>query len=214
MRDVKPTRSAALELAEECTLMRQGYEFLDEKRMLLAGDLLRQLEAYRRISESFATEMRIAAGALQAAVERDGFDNLQIYPAPPALVVGPASHSRAFLGVALMRVEPSEETARIPLTALDPSPETESCRAAFERLLRAAADMGAQAGNLYRLEREYRFAERRAKVLENVMLPEIKEAIRRVEEQLDALDREESIRARWSKCVSAWGSTTMVVSKP
>ena len=36
MREVTPTRSVALELADERRLMRQGYEFLDEKRMLLA----------------------------------------------------------------------------------------------------------------------------------------------------------------------------------
>lgn len=33
--EVTPTRSTALDLADELRLMRQGYEFLDEKRMLL-----------------------------------------------------------------------------------------------------------------------------------------------------------------------------------
>ena len=36
MRRLIPTRSTALDLADQLPPMRQGYEFLDEKRMLLA----------------------------------------------------------------------------------------------------------------------------------------------------------------------------------
>ena len=87
--------------------------------------------------------------------------------------------------------------------AIDPSPEAKACRAAFERLLGAAADLGARAGNLRRLAREYRRTERRAKALENVLLPEVEEAIKRVDEQLDTMDREEITRTRWAGKVRA-----------
>jgi vacuolar-type H+-ATPase subunit D/Vma8 len=90
--------------------------------------------------------------------------------------------------------EPCFSSAR----AIDPSPEAKACRAAFERLLGAAADLGARAGNLRRLAREYRRTERRAKALENVLLPEVEEAIKRVDEQLDTMDREEVTRTRWA----------------
>ena len=53
MREVTPTRSTALDLADELRLMRQGYEFLDEKRMLLATEMLRQMRQYQAQSEVF-----------------------------------------------------------------------------------------------------------------------------------------------------------------
>lgn len=198
MREAAPTRNAALELADERKLMRQGYEFLDQKRVLLAAEMLRQLHIYQRLSKSFKTELEIAAKALVAAVERHGLDNLQIYPAPRGLAADFATERKVFLGVSLVGVTPSAQTSSVPLLPLDPSPEAGACRAAFQRLLRAAADMGVQASNLHRLAREYRRTERRAKALENVLLPEVEEAIKRVDEQLDTLDREEAIRARWS----------------
>ncbi len=37
-----PTRSAYLELLDERDLVREGYEFLDEKRMIIAVEMLRQ----------------------------------------------------------------------------------------------------------------------------------------------------------------------------
>jgi vacuolar-type H+-ATPase subunit D/Vma8 len=41
--EVLATRVAFLELQEERRLVQEGYELLDEKRMLLAGEILRQL---------------------------------------------------------------------------------------------------------------------------------------------------------------------------
>ena len=84
MREVTPTRSTALELADERKLMRQGYEFLDEKRMLLATEMLRQLRAYPGAIRAFHRRVTSAAHALAAAVERHGLDGLQVYPVPPA----------------------------------------------------------------------------------------------------------------------------------
>ena len=72
-------------------------------------------------------------------------------------------------------------------------------------MLRSAADVGARAGNLHRLAREYRRTERRAKALEKVLLPEVEDAIKRVDEQLDTMDREETIRTRWSSRSRAAG---------
>jgi len=197
MREVAPTRSSALELADERRLMRQGYEFLDEKRMLLASEMLRQLRDYRRLSDDFAGALATAAVALAAAVERHGLDHLQVYPAPPRPRSG--NRTRAtFLGVALMELGPPVAGDGEAPAAIDPSPEAKACRAAFEQLLRGASALGARSGNLHRLARDYRQTERRAKALENVLLPEVEEAMKRIDEQLDTMDREETIRARWA----------------
>jgi vacuolar-type H+-ATPase subunit D/Vma8 len=59
-----------------------------------------------------------------------------------------------------------------------------------------AARKAARAGNLRRLIREYVRTERRARALENVLLPEIDTSLRFVEEQLDAVDQEEAVRVR------------------
>ncbi len=41
MSDITPTRSAVLELHEERRALREGYRFLDEKRLLLGRDAAR-----------------------------------------------------------------------------------------------------------------------------------------------------------------------------
>lgn len=197
MREVAPTRSAAIELADERKLMRQGYDFLDEKRMLLAGEMLRQLKLYQERSQMLADATLTAQAALAAAVERHGLDGVQVYPKPPEPDV--ADNSRGlFLGLAILAVQEAVETPAEAPAAIDPSPEAKACRAAFERLLALSADTGVRAGNLQRLTREYRRTERRAQALEKVLLPEVEDAMKRVDEQLDTMEREETIRTRWS----------------
>ncbi|MBI1204064.1 MAG: ATPase [Rhodopseudomonas sp.] len=198
MREVAPTRSAAIELADERRLMRQGYQFLDEKRTLLAAEMLRQLKAYRKRTDALAQANHVAAAALAAAVERHGLDQLQVYPAPAAPSL-PAPQRTLFLGLAMLTVEdaaPIEPSDDPP--AVDASPEAKACRAAFRTLTALAADIAARAGNLERLAREYKRTERRAQALEKVLLPEVEDAMRRVDEQLDTMEREETIRTRWS----------------
>jgi len=202
MREVAPTRSAAMELADERRLMRQGYEFLDEKRMLLATEMLRQMRDYQQVSDRLLAETKAAARTLADAVERHGLDQLQVYPAPAA-PIAPDSTRASFLGLALMSAGPMPVGAAPSRAAVDPSPEAKACRSAFEKLVATAADTGVRAGNLMRLAREYRRTERRAKALEKVLLPEVEEAIKVIEEQLDTTEREEVIRTRQSSSTVA-----------
>lgn len=197
MREVTPTRSAALELADERKLMRQGYEFLDEKRTLLATEMLRQLRLYQEREAALNDAMKRAAGTLAQTTERHGFDGVQVYPAPEAPEI-PDNTRSLFLGITMLAAGEMAKAVRETPPAVDPSPEAKACRAAFEELLAMAADIGTRTGNLHRLAREYRRTERRAQALEKVLLPEVEQAIKHVDEQLDTMEREETIRTRWA----------------
>ena len=82
--------------------------------------------------------------------------------------------------------------------AVDASPEARRCRDAYAALLDPLARLAASCGNLERLGAEYRRTERRARALENVLLPEIESALRRIDEHLELADQEEAIRIRWA----------------
>lgn len=197
MREVIPTRSAALALGEERKLMRQGFEFLDEKRMLLATEMLRQLTIWEARQVDFAAASRAARAALAAAVERHGLDALQLHPVPAAAPAVARPTTGRFLGV--MVLEPGEPPAAAEPAVeatIDASPEAVACRLAFARLAAATVEIGVVAGNLTRLSREYRRIERRAKALENVLMPEVERALAQVIEQLDLSDQEEAVRVQ------------------
>lgn len=194
--DRLPTRSTLLELREERQIMQEGYRFLDEKRLLLAAEILRQLARYEEHMSEFRGHQRQATETLRAAIGRHGLEALSLYPAtPPAAPAEPRRYS--FLGVQLLEAAaipdpPLPETA----PADDPSPQARRCAEVFHRLLLRARDLALLSGNLHRLIDDYRRTERRARALEDVLLPETQAAIGELEERLDDLDQEEAIRVR------------------
>ena len=58
------------------------------------------------------------------------------------------------------------------------------------------AGLGVSGGNLERLAVEYRRTERRARALENVLLPEVEGALSTIQGQLELADQEEAVRIR------------------
>ena len=137
-----------------------------------------------------------ARAAFAAAVTLHGFDDLSVappWPLAPALL---RRERHAFLGIGLIEAHleatPAAPAAPFPL----PSPELRRCASAFRKVVEACTALAARAGNLRRLIGEYTRTERRARALENVLLPEIDLALRFVEDQLDAVDQEEAVRVR------------------
>ena len=139
---------------------------------------------------------RAAREALAAAVERHGLDAMQLYPVPDEGPEPPQVGFANYLGVTVKTSPPWRIAGAPSLAAIDASPEADHCRAAFERWMETMLEAGVLSGNLERLGREYRRVERRAKALENVLLPEVETSLKRVVEQLDVMDQEEAVRVR------------------
>ena len=195
--EVLATRVAFLELRDERRLVQEGYELLDEKRVLLATEILRRLAGYRARRDEWLRGWRAARSALAAALAAHGVEGAQLQPAvlrALRLEVG----IQRIAGVALAAVEPREQPAAGPpapaAVPVWPSSALEACTTAFRTLVPLTVQLAADERNLRRLAREYVRTDRRARALENVLLPELDDALSFVEEQLEYMDAEEAVR--------------------
>ena len=194
---LSPSRSAFLELKEERQLVREGFEFLDEKRVILAQEMLRRLADWKAARARYDALHEEAAAALARAVGRHGLDGLGIYPAVPLENAALPLKETRFLGVNLLDGTFDAGAGEgVPAPAVNPSPEAERCREAFAALLPLGFELAVMRASLERLVREYIRTERRARALENVVLPEIEHSLAFMDEQLEAMDQEEAIRVR------------------
>ena len=212
-RTIIPTHSAYLELKSERTGMQEGYHFLDEKRLILASEILTTLKDFETTMADWREARREALRALRGALGRHGLEELSVYPAAPALECDIAAAARSVLGVRIdlpPAVDSSPATVAAsavvpkagslnraaPIVAAKQSPEAEDCRNCFARLPSIAARLALLTGNLERLRVEYVRTARRARALEDVLLPEIDETLSAIDTALEELDREEVIRVR------------------
>jgi V/A-type H+-transporting ATPase subunit D len=198
MSNFTPTRSIALELKDERRAMRDGYVFLDEKCLLLAGEILRELSHHDAALRKLLAAYDTALAALQAAIARHGLRGLQVYPPEDARESQVARTPRALMGVRLQGATWVGRSAPAALPC-DPSPEAEACRRAFACVLETAVPVAAAAGNLERLSFEYRRSVRRARALQDVLLPEIERNVAEVEGRLEELEQEDAIWMRSSR---------------
>jgi V/A-type H+-transporting ATPase subunit D len=194
--EILATRVAFLELKDERRLIQEGYELLDEKRVLLATEIMRQLRRYSSLQAELTRLGGQALEALEGAVGMHGFDKLTVESkldlAPAQVVV----HEQAFLGLRLVEATLDDRGPPSGPEARPTTPEARACAAAFRGMVARHVELAACVTSLRRLIREYVRTERRARALENVVLPEIDESLRFIEEQLDAVDQEEAVRVR------------------
>lgn len=195
MSDASPTRSAVVELKDERRAMHEGYVFLDEKCLLLAGEILRQLQQHAELQRTLVARHAAALRALQAAVARHGLHGLQVAPAPMGDGWRLALRPGLLMGVKLQAAALDGAAGALPATA-EGSPELAACREAFAALLAAATPLAAVAGNLERLSADYRRSVRRARALQDVMLPELDGTIRDFEGRLEEMEQEEAVAIR------------------
>lgn len=193
-----PTHAAVLELKAEKLVVGEAYEFLDEKRLLLAAELLQQLNRYEHLLAELQERTRDAQQQLGAAVKRHGLQGLSVYPPASLDESSLAMTRRNLMGVTLVETALQfDAAATAPAVApVNPSSDARQCRESFRELVRLSAGLAGISGNLYRLFAEYRTTERRARALENVILPDIETALDRMSAWLEETDLEDAVRAR------------------
>ncbi|HSD41649.1 MAG TPA: V-type ATP synthase subunit D [Burkholderiales bacterium] len=195
MSDITPTRSVVIALKDERRTMHEGYAFLDEKCLLLAGAMLQEVRRFEKLRAELAELQKGALRALQLAAGRHGLQGVQCYPPADASPQHVHTHRKSLLGVALLEAR-LEGVANKAEPAPNPSPEAEAARVAFAKLLPKLVEMAAMIGNLERLYQEYRRTVRRVRALQDVLLPEIDATLYEVETRLEELEQDEGLWVR------------------
>lgn len=200
MADEAPSRNLILEYREERRTMAEGHAFLEEKCLILAGEIVRELallQALRREAQSAAER---AAAALAGAMARHGLEELSVLPVPDLSGARLALQRRSVMGVplvtaSLVTTSPAAGDVDVPPAAWS-SPEARAGRDAIAELLAVSTRLGATAGNLERLSEEYRKSISRERALDDVLIPEMDHRLADLETRLEDLEREDAIGMR------------------
>ena len=132
--EILATRVAFLELKDERRLIQEGYELLDEKRVLLATEIMRQLRHYAALQAELKTLGADALAALEGAVGMHGFDALTV---EPKLDFGPSQvvlHEQSFLGLRLVEATFDDRAPPPGSRSRPTTPEARACASVFRRM--------------------------------------------------------------------------------
>lgn len=175
--------------------MVEGHAFLDEKCLAIAAEIVKELNRYLALESDLRRASREAARALGGAIARHGLAELELHPAPAHAGRSVGVRTRPVMGVKIATATLSGELAP-PVPPPWGSPEANACATAFLRLLALAPQVGAAAANLERLSEEYRRSIRRARALDDVLIPEAAHELAAMATGLEDLEREDAIAMR------------------
>jgi V/A-type H+/Na+-transporting ATPase subunit D len=190
------TRIAQLELQDEERVVKEGYELLDEKRIRLVAEIRAQLARLHRWQAEVRGAQATARTGLIAAVQRHGLDELWGYPALVAEGDALTFVRTRLFGLELIEAQWHAGVTHPRKLPVIPSPEARRCARDHRALLEPLIMMAVCERNLRRLMREYVHTERRARAIENILLPEIQWNLKVIDEQLEMLNQEEIARVR------------------
>ncbi len=195
-RETPSTRIALLELKDEQHLVQEGYSLLDEKRIVLAAEIRRDLERLRVWRTQMEGAEAAARAAVVAALTRHGLDTLAVHPPASLADLTPTVARSRLLGLELIDAALARGGAATQQLKDITSDAVRECIRAHRAVLASAVGLAACCLSLRRLVREYVRTERRTRAIENILLPEINAAVKTLEEQLDSMDLEELARLR------------------
>lgn len=191
------SRAELLELRREREVVVEGHRLLDERRVLLARELLARLKAFDERNAAFAEREHEAHVALIEATDRMGLEQIQVYPPLDLSALETVRKTIKFIGVAFHCVGfaeiPELERVRLPVFEIEAA---DAAAKKFAGLLEEALGLASDIAQLLKLEAEYRRTQRRVRALEKILLPELEAEQKVLENALEELEIEEAVRVR------------------
>jgi len=202
MRDI-PSKTALLARREELALVSEGKSVLEERRDILARELLELIRHCETLVESFEKHYQDAWQTLQYAVLRygpTGFLGFEAY------VPKNETDKRQFwkrvnrAGVSWLEAN-AEPEGFLPTepTRTHLPPEIDAALKAFRNLQASALTLAQSENNLQRMSLAFESVQQRVNALEHIVLPETTRAIKSIEEGLEQIDREQMVGVLWLK---------------
>lgn len=198
MRDI-PSKTALLERREELRLVSEGKSVLEERRDILARELLELIHETETLAAAYEKQHTVAWRALQYAILRYGGSGLTGVATRPGLPE-PGWQLVNRVGVPwLTAANPPDSPAR----AMDKGwyflPELQRAMSAFHELQVISLSLAQAENNLRRLSQAFKSVQQRVNALEHIILPETRRAIKFIEEGLEQIDREQMASVLWLK---------------
>ncbi len=211
--NVPPTRSNLLRTRHELRFAREGFEILDQKRVVLAKELVRlandaealQAEMNRLLAEAYAAQER---AMLMMGVEQVEWAALAVHKTVEVQV-----RQRGVMGISLPLIEASGGPPEMTYSLGDTTASLDEASSAFREVLSRLPELSRLVTSVWRLAVELRKTQRRVNALQYIFIPQYEQTIAFIQSSLEEREREETFRLKLLKQKSGF-SESKELSEP
>ena len=191
---VFPTKGNLLAIKKSLSLAKLGFDLLDRKRNVLMREMMRLIGEANILQQDIGSSFSDAYTALRRANVTLGIEHNVLLFAPEEN--GLSLNVRSVMGIELPIVELSSPPVRPYYGFSDSNHELDSASINFDKVKRLTARLAEIDNSVYRLAVAIKKTQRRANMLENIIIPRFSEQVHFIQGVLEEREREEFTRLK------------------
>lgn len=189
-RNLAPTKTNLLNLSQELTFARQGYELLDQKRNILVIELLGLVDQATDYEKQVHRALAEAFDSLEKAVLAGGKLPLLNVAGAVDIEASFELRQRKVMGVRLPVVETDFRENPPYYSPTETSFRVDRTIESFKEALQLMGRLAELKVSIFRLAREVRRTIRKVNALERIAIPELRETVKQIQDRLEENERE------------------------
>ncbi|HEW92514.1 MAG TPA: V-type ATP synthase subunit D [Thermotogaceae bacterium] len=194
-----PTKGNLINLKQQLVLASQGHELLEKKRNIIMRELVELIESAKQIQEEILKVFEQAYESLQLANLDLGIENVEEYadgvPEYDALRI----RFRSVMGVEVPEIYKEDVPWEIPYEIYRTDAALDKAYLSFRRVLELIVEAAMIENKVYKLAYEVNKTKKRVSSLENIVIPQLKESIKFIQDTLEEFEREEFFKLKRMK---------------
>ncbi len=197
--NIPPTRTNLIQMRNELQFAREGYEILDQKREVLAKELVRLANDAETLQEQMDELITAAYRALRLAKLTMGREHVEWASLAVNKTVDVELKYRGVMGVTLPLIEASGAPPELSYSPGDTTATLDEASALFRDVVQKIPDLSRLETSVWRLAVELRKTQRRVNALQYIFIPDYVETINFIQSSLEEREREEVFRLKLLK---------------
>jgi V/A-type H+-transporting ATPase subunit D len=189
--ELPPTKSSLRKLKEDLAFAYEGYDLLNQKREILAIEIVRKIGAIRRIEIDFQEILNQLYAAYRYATVDMGSD---------AITLQSCSEMRGYflnieftklMGLKLLNIRIDLKNPNPAFTLPGTTAAYDTAREQSRKALQILAEYATITKSIVMLSRELKKVQRRVNALEKIFIPQHEEAKKYITDRIEEMEREE-----------------------
>lgn len=189
--ELPPTKSSLRKIKEDLAFAYEGHDLLNQKREILALEIMRKLNVIRGIESGFSEKLQMLYGAYRNAAFDMGAQAMTLKACAEKKAWALKFQFIKFMGLKLPQLSlgftPADPSESLAGTTASYDTAKEAAQKALEVLVQYAA----ASKEIILLSRELKKVQRRVNALEKVFIPPHEEAKKFIVDRLEEMEREE-----------------------
>jgi V/A-type H+-transporting ATPase subunit D len=189
--ELPPTKSSLRKLKEDLAFAYEGYDLLNQKREILAIEIVRKIDAIRKIEAEFQEVLNQLYSAYRNAAVDMGSDAITLQSCSEMRNYFLQMDFTKLMGLKLLNFKLGFKN-NLPAVTLPPtSASYDNAKEQSRKVLRILAQYATITKSVIMLSRELKKVQRRVNALEKIFIPQHEEAKKYITDRIEEMEREE-----------------------